>query len=92
MSLYFNLFVAQLEDDVVTKPGYLSTIKNFATHQVSTEWILLEFSTLGFIGKLLCMLCVNCHRPSVWGRGAELRDLTCALVSFILALWGDHMH
>ena len=39
-----------MEDDVVTKPGYLSTMKNFALNQKTEEWILLEFSHLGFIG------------------------------------------
>ncbi|XP_028932528.1 alpha-1,3-mannosyl-glycoprotein 4-beta-N-acetylglucosaminyltransferase-like protein MGAT4D isoform X2 [Ornithorhynchus anatinus] len=45
-------FYLQLEDDIVAKPQYFQTIKNFATHQTSDEWIILEFSQLGFIGKL----------------------------------------
>ena len=40
----------QLEDDIVTKPGYFSTMKNFALNQKTDDWILLEFSHLGFIG------------------------------------------
>ena len=43
----------QLEDDVVTKNGYLSTMKNFALNQKTDEWVLLEFSYLGFIGSYL---------------------------------------
>ena len=46
-----HIFNIQLEDDVVTKLGYLSTIKNFVVQQRTHDWILLEFSALGFIGK-----------------------------------------
>ena len=41
----------QLEDDIVAKPNYPSTMKNFALQQPSEEWMILEFSQLGFIGK-----------------------------------------
>lgn len=40
----------QLEDDIVAKPNYLSTMKNFALQQPSDDWMILEFSQLGFIG------------------------------------------
>lgn len=43
----------QLEDDIVAKPNYLSTMKNFALQQPSEEWMILEFSQLGFIGRYL---------------------------------------
>ncbi|XP_074849381.1 alpha-1,3-mannosyl-glycoprotein 4-beta-N-acetylglucosaminyltransferase-like protein MGAT4D isoform X1 [Carettochelys insculpta] len=45
-------FYLQLEDDIVAKPQYIQKIKNFALTQPSDEWIILEFSQLGFIGKL----------------------------------------
>ncbi|NXK56049.1 MGT4B acetylglucosaminyltransferase, partial [Chauna torquata] len=41
----------QLEDDIIAKPDYIQSIKNFAAEQ-SQEWMILEFSQLGFIGKL----------------------------------------
>lgn len=41
----------QLEDDVVAKPGYFSVMKAYADEQKDNDWILLEFSALGFIGK-----------------------------------------
>uniref|UniRef100_A0A663NER9 MGAT4 family member D n=1 Tax=Athene cunicularia TaxID=194338 RepID=A0A663NER9_ATHCN len=41
----------QLEDDIIAKPDYIQRIKNFAAEQ-SQEWMILEFSQLGFIGKL----------------------------------------
>ncbi|CAG5135301.1 unnamed protein product, partial [Candidula unifasciata] len=44
-------YYLQLEDDVVAKPGYLSVMKTFARQQKG-DWIMLEFSALGFIGKL----------------------------------------
>ena len=53
MSLHLTYYLYQLEDDVVTKPGYLSAIRSFALSQESNEWVLLEFSSLGFIGELI---------------------------------------
>ncbi|XP_038256357.1 alpha-1,3-mannosyl-glycoprotein 4-beta-N-acetylglucosaminyltransferase-like protein MGAT4D isoform X5 [Dermochelys coriacea] len=45
-------FYLQLEDDIVAKPQYIQKIKTFALKQPSDEWMILEFSQLGFIGKL----------------------------------------
>ncbi|XP_051473968.1 alpha-1,3-mannosyl-glycoprotein 4-beta-N-acetylglucosaminyltransferase-like protein MGAT4D [Apus apus] len=44
-------FYLQLEDDIIAKSDYLKSIKSFAAKQ-SQEWMILEFSQLGFIGKL----------------------------------------
>ncbi|XP_054248314.1 alpha-1,3-mannosyl-glycoprotein 4-beta-N-acetylglucosaminyltransferase-like protein MGAT4D [Indicator indicator] len=44
-------FYLQLEDDIVAKRDYIQSIKAFASEQ-SQEWMILEFSQLGFIGKL----------------------------------------
>ncbi|XP_029880227.1 alpha-1,3-mannosyl-glycoprotein 4-beta-N-acetylglucosaminyltransferase-like protein MGAT4D isoform X2 [Aquila chrysaetos chrysaetos] len=44
-------FYLQLEDDIIAKPDYIQSIQNFAAKQ-SQEWMILEFSQLGFIGKL----------------------------------------
>ncbi|KAI6069543.1 Alpha-1,3-mannosyl-glycoprotein 4-beta-N-acetylglucosaminyltransferase-like protein MGAT4D isoform X1 [Aix galericulata] len=41
----------RLEDDIIAKPDYIQSIKKFAAEQ-SQEWMILEFSQLGFIGKL----------------------------------------
>lgn len=41
----------QLEDDIVARPNYFTTMKNFALQQPSEEWMILEFSQLGFIGQ-----------------------------------------
>ncbi|XP_052830467.1 alpha-1,3-mannosyl-glycoprotein 4-beta-N-acetylglucosaminyltransferase A [Octopus bimaculoides] len=46
-----GVFYAQLEDDVISKPGYFSIMKTFTQQQKYVEWFVLEFSTLGFIGK-----------------------------------------
>lgn len=51
----------QLEDDIVAKPNYLSTMKNFALQQPSEDWMILEFSQLGFIGAPACP--APCHGP-----------------------------
>lgn len=45
-------FYVQLEDDLVATPSFASTIKTFARQQDSNRWMMLEFSALGFIGKL----------------------------------------
>ncbi|XP_031555790.1 alpha-1,3-mannosyl-glycoprotein 4-beta-N-acetylglucosaminyltransferase A-like [Actinia tenebrosa] len=45
-------FYIQLEDDIVATPTYAHTIKTFALQQDSNRWFMLEFSSLGFIGKL----------------------------------------
>ncbi|CAD5123099.1 DgyrCDS11473 [Dimorphilus gyrociliatus] len=46
-------YYIQLEDDIITKYSYLSLIKSFAINQKTPpEWVMLEFSYLGFIGKL----------------------------------------
>ncbi|KAM4053685.1 alpha-1,3-mannosyl-glycoprotein 4-beta-N-acetylglucosaminyltransferase-like protein MGAT4D [Anomaloglossus baeobatrachus] len=47
-----GIYYLQLEDDIVAKPDYFQSIKDFATQQTSDEWLILEFSQLGFIGKL----------------------------------------
>lgn len=47
-----GVFYVQLEDDIVAKPQYFQSIKTFALQQPSEEWLFLEFSQLGFIGKL----------------------------------------
>ncbi|NWT00720.1 MGT4B acetylglucosaminyltransferase, partial [Mionectes macconnelli] len=41
----------QLEDDIIAKPDYIASIKSFVAQQ-SQDWMILEFSQLGFIGKL----------------------------------------
>uniref|UniRef100_A0A8C4PXT6 Alpha-1,3-mannosyl-glycoprotein 4-beta-N-acetylglucosaminyltransferase B n=1 Tax=Eptatretus burgeri TaxID=7764 RepID=A0A8C4PXT6_EPTBU len=45
-------YFVQLEDDIVARPNYLSIMLNFAEQQPSEDWLILEFSQLGFIGKL----------------------------------------
>ncbi|KAL2077741.1 hypothetical protein ACEWY4_027245 [Coilia grayii] len=45
-------FYVQLEDDIVAKLGYSDTMKTFANSLSSEDWLYLEFSQLGFIGKL----------------------------------------
>ncbi|XP_043916337.1 alpha-1,3-mannosyl-glycoprotein 4-beta-N-acetylglucosaminyltransferase-like protein MGAT4D [Protopterus annectens] len=45
-------YYVQLEDDVIARPTFFQSMKAFADQQSSTDWIVLEFSQLGFIGKL----------------------------------------
>ncbi|XP_061482882.1 alpha-1,3-mannosyl-glycoprotein 4-beta-N-acetylglucosaminyltransferase A isoform X4 [Rhineura floridana] len=46
-----GVYYLQLEDDIVVKQNYFSTIKNFALQLSSEDWMILEFSQLGFIEK-----------------------------------------
>ncbi|XP_078258264.1 alpha-1,3-mannosyl-glycoprotein 4-beta-N-acetylglucosaminyltransferase A [Rhinoraja longicauda] len=47
-----GIYYVQLEDDIVAKDHYFSTMKNFALQLSSEDWMILEFSQLGFIGKM----------------------------------------
>ena len=35
---------------MIAKPGYISVMKTYADQQTNDDWLLLEFSALGFIG------------------------------------------
>ncbi|MEQ2245015.1 Alpha-1,3-mannosyl-glycoprotein 4-beta-N-acetylglucosaminyltransferase B [Ilyodon furcidens] len=48
-------YYVQLEDDIVARPTYFTTMKNFALQQPLEEWMILEFSQLGFIGEFTIM-------------------------------------
>ncbi|XP_028271906.1 alpha-1,3-mannosyl-glycoprotein 4-beta-N-acetylglucosaminyltransferase B-like [Parambassis ranga] len=45
-------YYVQLEDDVVAKASYYSDMKIFVEQKASMDWFFLEFSQLGFIGKM----------------------------------------
>ncbi|XP_063776447.1 alpha-1,3-mannosyl-glycoprotein 4-beta-N-acetylglucosaminyltransferase-like protein MGAT4D isoform X1 [Pseudophryne corroboree] len=45
-------YYLQLEDDIVAKPQFFQPLKDFAMQQATDDWLILEFSQLGFIGKL----------------------------------------
>lgn len=51
-----GIYYLQLEDDVVSKTGFFTTMKNFIKNQKNDQWMMIEFSQLGFIGKLF-----KCH-------------------------------
>lgn len=44
----------QLEDDIVSKKGYISAMNKFVLEKTSSHpnWLVLDFCQLGFIGKL----------------------------------------
>jgi len=47
-------FYVQLEDDVLTKKGFISTMKHFALGKIAEKkpWFVIDFCQLGFIGKM----------------------------------------
>lgn len=49
-----GVYYVQLEDDIQTKPGYISQIKKFVqeNNSLNSDWFLLDFCQLGFIGNL----------------------------------------
>ena len=44
--------IFKLEDDVITRHGFLNDIKKKIIEVQTTEWKTIEFSELGLIGKL----------------------------------------
>ncbi|CAD5115674.1 DgyrCDS4628 [Dimorphilus gyrociliatus] len=46
-------YYVQLEDDVLPADGYVSHIRDFVKKNSNRQWAMLEFSELGFIGKLV---------------------------------------
>ncbi|KAJ8015637.1 hypothetical protein DPEC_G00028170 [Dallia pectoralis] len=47
-----GIYYVQLEDDIVAKPGYSEAMKTYVRSLASDDWMFLEFSQLGFIGKM----------------------------------------
>lgn len=47
-------FYIQLEDDILAKKNFITTMKSFALQKIATKenWFVLDFCQLGFIGKL----------------------------------------
>lgn len=49
-------FYVQLEDDILTKKGFITIMKNFALEKTAkkeqSQWFVLDFCQLGFIGKM----------------------------------------
>lgn len=53
-------FYVQLEDDILAKKNFITTMKTFALQKISTKenWFVLDFCQLGFIGTVLYISCV----------------------------------
>ncbi|XP_063521468.1 alpha-1,3-mannosyl-glycoprotein 4-beta-N-acetylglucosaminyltransferase B isoform X2 [Pongo pygmaeus] len=88
-----GIYYVQLEDDIVAKPNYLSTMKNFALQQPSEDWMILEFSQLGFIGgpcrEKGSRRSSTAHSgPSPPGKMFKSLDLSL-IVEFILMFYRD---
>ena len=47
-------FYVQLEDDILTKPNFVATMRDFALGKIAANepWFLIDFCQLGFIGKM----------------------------------------
>lgn len=53
-------FYVQLEDDILAKKNFITTMKTFALKKIAKKdpWFVLVFCQLGFIGETRC-LCVK---------------------------------
>uniref|UniRef100_A0A915ASC8 Alpha-1,3-mannosyl-glycoprotein 4-beta-N-acetylglucosaminyltransferase A n=1 Tax=Parascaris univalens TaxID=6257 RepID=A0A915ASC8_PARUN len=45
-------YYLQVEDDILAKPGYMAKIETFIREKAQKKWFVVEFASLGFIGKL----------------------------------------
>uniref|UniRef100_A0A914US84 Uncharacterized protein n=1 Tax=Plectus sambesii TaxID=2011161 RepID=A0A914US84_9BILA len=45
-------YYMQLEDDIIAASRYVDRIREFIAHNAQKSWLMLELSSLGFIGKL----------------------------------------
>ncbi len=47
-------FYVQLEDDILTKPNFLATMRDYALEKSAKKepWFVIDFCQLGFIGKM----------------------------------------
>lgn len=47
-------FYVQLEDDILTKPNFVATMRDFALEKAAAHepWFVIDFCQLGFIGKM----------------------------------------
>ena len=47
-------FYVQLEDDILTKPNFTSTMRDFVLEKTAAHenWFVINFCQLGFIGKM----------------------------------------
>ena len=47
-------FYVQLEDDILTKPYFVATMRDFALEKNAAHepWFVIDFCQLGFIGKM----------------------------------------
>nr|XP_034309576.1 alpha-1,3-mannosyl-glycoprotein 4-beta-N-acetylglucosaminyltransferase C isoform X1 [Crassostrea gigas] len=48
---YLSTYYMQMEDDIYTIPNYFDVVKDYIS-EMRFQWTCLEFSELGFIGKL----------------------------------------
>ena len=51
-SIDISQYYLQLEDDVIATPKFVQSIREFIDVNQNEQWVCLEFSELGFIGKL----------------------------------------
>ncbi|XP_052802067.1 alpha-1,3-mannosyl-glycoprotein 4-beta-N-acetylglucosaminyltransferase C-like [Mya arenaria] len=49
---HLSEFYVQMEDDVIPSDNYYSAIMGYVENQSDDNWVCLEFSKLGFIGKM----------------------------------------
>ena len=87
------MFRSKLEDDVLSRTGFVSDILSFLVKvendmELRSRWFCISFSTLGFIGKLFRTSDLNMF-ISEFLIFAELKPIDIVLDNFIEALVCD---
>lgn len=64
-------YYLQLEDDITTVPHYVQKMRDYMNN-VEGDWVMLEFSVLGFIGKLFHSIDITKFSSLLWTFYAEM--------------------
>ncbi|CAG0913331.1 unnamed protein product [Notodromas monacha] len=66
--LHRGTYYVQLEDDILSKPSFITTMKAYAAKKTveKVPWIILDFCQLGFIAKLVGPKGCKKNKEEVW--------------------------
>ena len=81
-------YYIQIEDDIIAKAGYMEFINKtiISNVDVKPKWFILQFSSLGFIGKLFRSSALNVNYFEL-----DILDLVIfqSLAEFVLLFWKE---
>lgn len=48
-----GIYYVQLEDDIISRPGYFTAMKSYSTEMAKkVDWFMIDFCSLGSMGKM----------------------------------------